>query len=172
MPTEHIIVFWTQFSACTLAVLCLVRWYLLPALDKRDPFKQLELLMLPFLIRFVGTSTLVEGVVGPEYSPEIARVASIMDPMNFTLALAALILLRARSRWAFPILVLFLLQVVAFHALMILPGPTAWIHDLQAHWYVGTIVVPILTVFQFLVLFRLIKHHKVLRGHRPSVKPV
>jgi len=163
MPTEHIIVFWTQFCACLLAVSCLVRWYLLPVLDTLHPFKQLELLMLPFLIRFVGTSTLVEGVVGPEYSPQIARVASTMDPMNFALALTALVMLRARSRWSFPVLVLFLLQVVVFHALMVWPGPTAWIHDLGAHWYVGTIVVPILTVFQVLVFLRLIKHHRVLR---------
>ena len=164
MPIQHLIVFWIQFTGCTIAVTCLVNWYLLPALDRLDAFKQLELLMLPFLIRFVGTSTLVEGVVGPEYSPEIAQVASIMDPLNFILALLALFALRARSRWAFPLIVLFLIEVVIFYVLMALPGVHAWIHDLHAHWYVGTIVVPILCVFQILVCLRLVRYHKALRG--------
>jgi hypothetical protein len=158
-------VFLVQFVLCTLAVVCLVRWYLLPALDKLSCWKQLELLMLPFLIRFVGTSTLVEGVVGPEYSPACARIASVLDPLNFFLALAAIVALRAHSRWAVPVLILFLVEVVVFSVLLAwVDGPTGPIRGLQAHWYVGTIVVPILTVFQFLVLFRLIKHHKELRA--------
>ncbi len=42
--------------------------------------------------------------------------------------------------------------------------PEAPIRGLQVHWYVGTIVVLILVVFQFLVFFRLIKHHRELRA--------
>ena len=164
MPIEHIQVFLFQFCSCTLAVTCLVRWYLLPALDKLSCWKQMELLMLPFLIRFVGTSTLVEGVVAPTYSSACATIASVLDPLNFFLALAAIVALRAHSRWAVPLVVVFLLEVVVFSGLLLwVDGLTGPIAGLQGHWYVGTIVVPILVVFQFLVFFRLVKHYKALR---------
>jgi len=165
MPTQHLLVLLFQFSACTLAVVCLVRWYLFPALEKLDCWKQLELLMLPFLIRFVGTSTLVVGVVGPTYSQKVAAFVSVMDPLNFFLALCCLFALRARSRWAFPMLVIFLVQAAVFClTAVVMDGPYGMIQGLHGHWYVGTIVVPVLVVFQFLVLFRLIKHHKQLRA--------
>jgi len=165
MPTLDVLVFLFQFSACTLAVVCLVHWYLLPALNTLDCWKQMELLLLPFLIRFVGTSTLVEGVVAPEYSTACAQIASVLDPLNFCLALAAIFAFRAHSRWAVPLVILFLLEVLVFSVLLLwVDGPEAPIRGLQAHWYVGTIVVPILVVFQFLVLFRLIQHHKELRA--------
>ena len=165
MPTQHITVFLFQFSACTLAVVCLVRWYLLPALDRLDCWKQMELLFIPFLIRFVGTSTLVEGVVAPSYSTACAEIASVLDPISFGLALFAMVAFRAHSRWAVPLAILFLLEAVVFSTLLLwVDGPLGPVQGLQGHWYVGTIVVPILVVFQFLVLFRLIKHHGELKA--------
>jgi hypothetical protein len=165
MPTQHLLVFWFQFFACTLAVVCLVRWYLLPALAKVDIWKQFEFLMLPFLIRFVGASTLVTDVVGPAYSQNVAVMVSVLDPISFALALASIFALRARSRWAFPLLLLFITEATICSVLcVIVDGPYGMIQDLHVHWYVGTIVVPILITFQFLVLIWLVKHHKKLRA--------
>jgi len=164
MDNTHLAVFLFQSFACGIAVICLVRWYLLPALDKLDCWKQMELLFLPFLIRFVGTTTLVHGVVAPTYSAKCAQVASILDPLNMAIALAAIFAYRAHSRWAVPLTVLFLVEVTIFSGLLLwVDGPTGWLQGLQGHWYVATIVVPILLVFQFLVLFRLIKHYPALK---------
>ena len=96
MPTVDLVVFLIQSSLCTLAIICLIHWYLLPALDTLDCWKQMEFLFLPFLIRFVGTSTLVHGVVAPTYSPACAQLASVLDPLSYLLALAAIFAFRAR----------------------------------------------------------------------------
>ena len=59
----------------------------------------------------------------------------------------------------------FLVEVTIFSVLLLwVDGPTGWLAGLQGHWYVATIVVPILLVFQFLVLFRLIKHYAELKA--------
>ena len=165
MDNTHLAVFLFQTTACTIAVVCLVRWYLLPALNKLDCWKQMELLFLPFLIRFVGTTTLVHGVVAPTYSPKCAQVASILDPLNMAIPLAAIIAFRAHSRWAVPLSIMFLVEVTIFSGLLLwVNGPTGWLQGLQGHWYVATIVVPILVVFQVLVFFRLVKHYAELRA--------
>ena len=135
MPETHLVVFLFQSLACTVAVVCLVRWYLLPALDKLGCWKQMELLFLPFLIRFVGTTTLVHGVVAPTYSPKCAQVASILDPLNMAIALATIFAFRAHSRWAIPLTVLFLVEGTIFSGLLLwVDGPTGWLHGLQGHW--------------------------------------
>jgi len=163
VPTTDLAVFCFQFVACTMAVLCLVRWYLLPALAPLPPRKQLEFLLLPFLIRFLGSSTLVSGVVGPDYSTACAQVATVLDPLSFALALTSLFALRAGSRWSLPLVVAFLAEALVFSVLLLwVDGPTGPIAELHAHWYVATVVVPILIVFQVLVLLTTARHWRVL----------
>jgi hypothetical protein len=107
---KPIVLFGVQFTLALVAYALLAWWHLAPRLAKLDRHQALEPLVLVHAFRIVGGAILAPGAVGLGVSLAFRRMIGIGDMATATLALVALLALRAR--WSRADALVWLLLVV------------------------------------------------------------
>lgn len=114
------------------------------------------------LLRYIGLSFLVPGVVSPSLSPAFAIPAAYGDLIAGLLAVAATIALARKASWAIGIVWIFTLWGTADLLAVFYEGPHAHIGpgNLGASYFIPTTIVPVLLVSHLLALRLLIRKEK------------
>src|SRR5262245_10814313 len=137
----------------------LARLYVWPRVRTLDRDRAVSWLVAPHLIRFVGLSFLIPGVVSPRLPAEFAVPAAYGDLIADTLAVLSVLALASRARWAIPAVWVFNVWgasdlLFAFYQgvlLRIEPG------SMGAAFYIPTVIVPPLLVTHALIFGLLLK---------------
>jgi len=134
--------------------------YIWPALRHRSCAEALRPLLVLHSFRFLGLAFLVPGVVSPDLPPAFAHSAAFGDLVSATVALLALMTLRAGAvgtviAWIFNLWGSADLLNAFYHANSagLLPG------QLGATYFIPTFVVPLLLITHALA-FRILLQHR------------
>src|SRR5262245_36727629 len=117
---EPMHVFFFQFGMSHLVLGFIAAWFVWPRLVRVPAEQAASWLIVPFLFRHIGATTLVVGVVSAEYSRSAAWIVTIGDTASVLLALASIALLRRRSRFAWPMVVAFSLENLGYSLYLVL----------------------------------------------------
>ena len=147
-------IFGLQFVLSLSVFALIARWYVGPWLATLTSHGALALLVLPHTFRYVGMSFLVPGVVGPGLPQGFADVAAYGDLASALVALAAVLLLRANSVAAIPLV--WVANVVGSVDLVNALLHAEAIPHLGATWYIPTFIVPLLLVSHVMIFARLV----------------
>jgi hypothetical protein len=152
MNMSPLAVFALQSFIATLVYGCLGVWFLWPWLKRQPEAVAMPVALVPFALRFVGAANVVPGVVGPGYPMDAAYLVLVGDCACALLALAAMGAYRFGSRRGRALAALTLAESVGYglYYLATVEVPTIVV-NLHAHWYVGAMVVPLLTLNNVLV---------------------
>jgi hypothetical protein len=164
-PLSPIAVFQAQSTIAALIYCCLGVWYVYPLLSRQRPDVAMPIALLPFAMRFIGAASMVVGVVAPGYPLDAAWIVFFGDTACAILALIAIGAYRYKLRAAPFFAGLTLAESVSYGAYYVATSDLhAVITHLNAHWYVGTMVVPLLVLNNLLVAALLWK----FRGSRTA----
>lgn len=152
--------FGTQFLLSVVAVSLIVRFYMAPKLSLLPHEDALQLLLLPHMFRHLGLIFLVPGLVGTNLDPDFAAGAAYGDLTSGLLAIAAVVLLRAR--WSGAIAVVWLFNIVGTVDLVNALRQADNVPHLGVAWLVPTFIVPILLVTHFMIFARLIAKRRLV----------
>lgn len=140
------------------------RWYLVPALQRRDRVEALTPLLLFHSFRYIGLTFLIPGVMAAPLDPAFAVPAAYGDLLAELLALIALLALR--SRWAIAIPLVWLFNIegsvdllnALFQGFRLTPDAS-----MGATWFIPAVVVPALLVTH-VVVFQLLLRREPVAG--------
>ena len=140
----------------TIASAIVAILYLWPRLRSLEPKRALAALVAPHMVRFVGLSLLVPGVVSPLLPAPFAVPTAYGDFIACVLAIIATIALLKGAPWAIPAAWVFNLWGTADFLLAFYNGPHSGLQPgaLGAAFYIVTAIVPALLVSHVLI-FRL-----------------
>jgi hypothetical protein len=147
-----------QFTLSLLAYTALGFWFIRPWLETKPRSAALSILIFPQTFRFVGVTLLVPGVVGAGLPEAFARPTAIGDTLTTALAWLSLVALRARWRFAIPMVWLF--NVVGLVDLLLNLGRGARLEvasQLGAAWFGPAFIVPAMLVIHVLVFVFLVR---------------
>ena len=153
-------IFGIQFLLSVVVVALIFRWYIAPRLSVLSTNKALQLLLLPHMFRHLGLIFIVPGLVGDNLDQTFAAGAAYGDLASGLLAIAAVLLLRAKWRWA--IAVVWLFNIVGTFDLVNALRQADTVPNLGVAWLVPTFVVPVLLVTHFMVFARLLNRPRLL----------
>jgi hypothetical protein len=149
------------------------RWYVAPRLARMPLAGALVLLSLPHLLRPVGATFLVPGVVGGELPTAFAVPAAYGDILTALLTLLAIVALRAH--WPFALGLVWLFNVIGAVDLVNayvqgarLEIPNQYI--LGATWLIPTFLVPGLLVLHAMAFAQLITRTREYRAPHAHVR--
>ena len=151
--------FGVEFGLSLLVFSLLGKWYVWPFLCVR-PFTQALLLLLsPFLLRYLGLTSLVPGVVEPAVTRStFAFYQAYGDFLAFFFALVAFVLVRSRHSRALAIVWAFNIFGSLEFLHSVLRGSIAGTGgSLGAFWYVPVGYVPLGLVVHYLIFLLLVK---------------
>ncbi len=156
---KPLILFGIQFTLALVAYALLAWWHLAPRLAKLDRHQALEPLVWVHAFRIVGGAILAPGAVGLGVSLAFRRMIGIGDMATATLALVALLALRAR--WSRADALVWLLLVVGaldtINAIIQSLRDNVFIHPLGVNWVIVTMYVPALIVSSVLIILQLLR---------------
>jgi hypothetical protein len=156
---KPIVLFGIQFTLALVAYALLAWWHLAPRLAKLDRHQALEPLVWVHAFRIVGGAILAPGTVGLGVSLAFRRMIGIGDMATATLALVALLALRAR--WSRADALVWLLLVVGaldtINAIIQSLRDNVFIHPLGVNWVIVTMYVPALVVSSVLIVLQLLR---------------
>jgi len=147
-----------QFTLSLLAYAALGFWFIRPWLETKPRSAALSILIFPQTFRFVGVTLLVPGVVGAGLPETFARPTAVGDTLTTALAWVSLVALRARWRFAIPMVWLF--NVVGLVDLLLNLGRGARLEvasQLGAAWFGPAFIVPAMLVIHVLVFVFLVR---------------
>jgi len=151
--------FGVQFALSLLVFGLLAKWYVWPFLRVR-PFTQALLLLLsPALLRYLGLTSLVPGVVEPAVTRStFAFYQAYGDLLAFLLALVAFFLVRSQYSHALAIVWVFNVCGSLEFLHSVLRGSLAGTGgSLGAFWYIPVCYVPLGLVAHYLIFVLLVK---------------
>ncbi len=152
---DTLTIFGLQFILSLIVLSLLAKWYVVPWLAKQPIHQALSVLIIPHAFRHVGLAFLVPGLVLQPLPSFFAYTAAYGDLISGLLALASLIALRARWRWA--LMLVWLFSVVGAADLLNALRQAEAVPNLGTTWYIPTFWVPILLVTHGLIFARLVK---------------
>ncbi len=152
-------IFWFQILVGVGVFSLMAVWYVWPQLTKLPLNAALAPLLWVQVFRYVGMTLLVKGMIDPRLSHSLLKDGAYGDLIAATLALASILALRVKWRYAIPLVwvantwgsldVLNVLRgVITSH----LPH-----YHLESIWYIYTFYAPLVVVSAvmiFVVLFK------------------
>lgn len=164
-------VFFTQVAMSVLVYALLALWYVVPSLARLPRNRALMPPLVLHTFRTIGLVFIVPGVVGPRMPAAFATPAAYGDLLAATLALAALLTLRAGWRAGIVLVWLFSLEGTADLLYGIFQGAQVKIWDgyaLGSAWYLLTFIVPALLVTHALIFWLLLRPQRTAGTTLPS----
>jgi len=151
-----------EFGLSLLVFSLLAEWYVWPFLNARQFTQALLLLLVPFLLRYLGLMSLAPGVVDPAVTQSaFAFYQAYGDLLAFLLALAAFILVRSQHPQALTIVWVFNIFGSLEFLHSVLRGSLAGTGgSLGAFWYIPVCYVPLGLVLHYLIFLLLVKRSR------------
>jgi hypothetical protein len=166
MLTITTVVFFVQTSLSLIVYSLAARWYVLPFLARQPVRRAMTILLLPHLFHHIGLAVSVPSVVGPGLNEQFTLTICVGDTAVLVSAICALWALRTGSPSALPLLWTVTLIGAAYNGyagyLYLRLGPQLLEH-LRAHWYIGTMYVPLLMLSHVLIFLNLLRRGGELR---------
>jgi hypothetical protein len=165
--------FFVSYGVALLACGLIAKWYLWPAIARREPKAALTPLLLYACLRVNGLMFLVPGLVSHDLPEAFARPTAYGDATAVALSLLALAALRSGSAWALPAVWLFNVEGISdllyanFSTFKDEVDPAS----LGVAYYLAVVNVPAMIVVHILIFIYLLQHPgKVYR--QPAAPPM
>lgn len=152
-----IVLFGIQFTFCLAAYALIAWWYVAPRLARLPRELALVPLVWVHAFRMVGGTILAPGAVDAGVPMEFRTMIGYGDMSTAVLALLALLALRLHSRYAIPLVWLFLAVGLldTVNAIIQSMRFSVFTHSLGFNWVIVTAYVPALLVSSVLIFIHL-----------------
>ena len=135
----------------------LARWYVAPRLARLPRESALQPLLALHTFRYIGLVFLAPAAA-PSLAQSFAIPAGLGTALAGILALASIALLRARSRFAIPLIWIFSVEGLADFANAFIQARSATVvSELGAAYYVPIVIVPAAVVSHVMILGLLLR---------------
>ena len=163
---EPIVLFGTQFTFSLVAYAIAARWYVVPRLARLPRETALVPLIWIHVFRIAGGMILAPGAVGDAVPADFRTMIGDGDMLTALLALAALIALRRRVRFAIALIWLFVAVGLLDTANAIVQSMRYSVFNdpLGVNWVIVTVYVPALLVSSVLILIHLRRRPSLSAG--------
>ena len=156
---NNVSIFWMQLVVSFVVCAIVVRWYVWPTLIERPRNSALIPLLFVHVPRYVGMTLLVPGMVDPDLPMDFRSSAAYGDLLEAALALASIVSLRSKWRFAIPLVWVsntwgFFDLLNGVRGVLQLNVPT---FNLATFWYVYTFYAPAVIVSHLMIFWLLIK---------------
>ncbi len=157
---DTLTIFTVQFVLSLVIFSLAARWYFAPRLAGKPMNDALSILLLPHAFRHIGLVFLVPGLVGENLPRDFAAGAAYGDFASGLLALASILALRGKLRFALVLVAV--TNLVGVIDLVVALSQATVIPQLGVAWFIPTFIVPALLVTHGMMLSRL---YGMVRGH-------
>ena len=152
-------IFWMQLVTSVVVFGIVAVWYVWPYLTKLSRNSALIPLLFVHVLRYVGMTLLVAGMVDPKLPEEFRSSAAYGDLLEAALALASIFALRVNWRFAVPLVWVantwgFVDLLNGVRGVLQLNVPS---FNLSTLWYVYTFYAPAVIVSHVMIFWILIK---------------
>ncbi|MGA2710871.1 MAG: hypothetical protein ABSF86_21000 [Steroidobacteraceae bacterium] len=152
-------IFWMQLVTSVVVFGIVAVWYVWPYLTKLSRNSALIPLLFVHVLRYVGMTLLVAGMVDPKLPEEFRSSAAYGDLLEAALALASIFALRVNWRFAVPLVWVantwgFVDLLNGVRGVLQLNVPS---FNLATLWYVYTFYAPVVIVSHVMIFWILIK---------------
>ncbi len=148
-----------QFSMTLLMYVLVAKWWVGPALDRRDVHEALAMLCAFHGLRSLGMGLMAPGAVDPSIPMSFRQMTAFGDYLSGALGLLSAVLLMRRARgsravcWVFSVVGIVDLLTAVVHGSMI----QVFERPLGAGWYSVTVYVPAAYVTHAMIVRRLLR---------------
>jgi hypothetical protein len=148
-----------QLLASVFVCAIVVAWYVWPYLATLSRNSALIPLLFVHVLRYVGMTLLVTGMIDPKLPREFLSSAAYGDLLEAALALASIFALRSNWRFAIPLVWVtntwgFADLLNGVRGILQLNVPS---FNLSTIWYIYTFYAPLVIVSHFMIFWILIK---------------
>lgn len=156
---NNVAIFWMQLFASLFVCGLVAVWYVGPSLTKLSRNSALTLLLFVHVLRYVGTTELVPGMIDPTLPTDFVFSAAYGDLLEAALALVSIIALRCH--WRIAIALVWVTNTWGF--LDLLNGVRGVLQlnvprfNLATLWYVYTFYAPVVVTSHLMIFWVLIK---------------
>jgi hypothetical protein len=152
------LVFPTQVILGLVTLSLLARWFVAPRLAGLPRESALQPLLAVHTLRYVGLVFLAPAATGSSLAQSFAVPAGLGTAIAGVLALASIALLRARSRFAIPVIWIFSIEGIAdFANAFVQARSAAVVTQLGAAYYIPIVIVPAALVAHVMILGLLLR---------------
>jgi hypothetical protein len=170
MNAQAVAVVQSTFSLVVYALVLV--WFVVPRLRPRSIGEALVPLLLVHCVRPLGLSYLVPGITDPELPAEFTRPTAYGDLVAAVLALACVLVLRARPESRAGIVLAWVFNVVGLADLAVAQAQgfryEVLAYRLEATWFIPMYVVPALIVTHAAMFWMLARHARGQWGSRAA----
>lgn len=158
---NSVAIFWMQLFASVFVFSVITAWYVWPALVKLPRNSALTALLFVHVLRYVGMTELVTGMIDPNLPRGFVSSAAYGDLLEAALALVSIFALRSNLRFALPLVWVantwgFIDLLNGVRGVLQLNVPS---FNLSTLWYIYTFYAPIVLI-SHLVIFRVLMKYK------------
>ena len=152
-------IFWMQLVTSVVVFGIVAVWYVWPYLTKLSRNSALIPLLFVHVLRYVGMTLLVAGMVDPKLPREVLSSGAYGDLLEAALALASIYALRSNWRIAVPLVWVantwgFLDALNVLRTVLQVNLPS---FNLGTTWYIYTFYAPLVVVSHLMIFWILIK---------------
>jgi hypothetical protein len=155
---DNLAVFGLQLAFSLFVYTLLARWYVSPWLADKPLKLALTVLVLPHVMRHIGLTFFVDGVIAAPLPSFFAYSAAYGDLLAAVLAIVSLFALRGNWRVALPLVWMF--NTVGFVDLLNALRQAEAVPALGGTWYIPTFFVPLLLVTHVMIFARLLREQR------------
>ena len=159
-PTLQLFI--TEFALGISAWTVIAVVWVYPWLKTKSKVDALAIMLAPQMMRFIGISLLIPGLVGPDMPKELAQQIAWGDATTSALAMIGILFLR--SGWKGAIGFAWFVNLLGFTDLLLSVGRGSAV-DISTHlhgaWYVPTLAVPFTLTSHLVAFLILIKHKSI-----------
>jgi hypothetical protein len=156
MSTE--LVFPAQVILGLITMSLLARWFVAPRLAELPRESALQPLLAVHTLRYIGLVFLAPAATGPSLAQTFAVSAGLGTAIAGILALVSIAMLRARSRFAIPLIWIFSVEGIADFANAFVQARSAGVvTELGAAYYIPIVIVPAALVAHVMILGLLLR---------------
>lgn len=156
---DNVAIFWIQIITSVFVFSLVALWYVWPALTKLSRNSALAPLLFVHVMRYLGLTTLVTGMIDPKLPKDFLSTAAYGDVLAAALALASIFALRSNTRVAVPLVWVF--SAWGFLDMLIGLKSTFQLNvasfDLGTFWYIYIFYAPLVIVTHVMIVLILLK---------------
>ncbi|WP_245334169.1 hypothetical protein [Bradyrhizobium guangdongense] len=155
---DSVTIFWLQITLSCFVCAIVAAWYVWPMLLSHPRHAALIPLIAVHVMRYVGMTLLVPGMIDPKLSRDFLSNAAYGDLLAAALALASIFALR--NNWRFSIPLVWIFNTWGF--LDLLNGVRGVLQlnvpsfNLGTLWYIYTFYAPVVVISHLLIFWILI----------------
>ena len=149
-----LIVLGIQCSFSMFISFLLMNWYVLPKISTTTKFDILAILLIVNVFRYLPLSLFMPGQVSNEFPEYLKEIVAHGDFLSGSLALVALLLLKAKHKWAIGSIWLFSIVSIIDIIIVLVLAMKEKVYEipLGANYFTVSVYVPLLIVIQVVII--------------------